>query len=181
MVLFGFPLLIALALTLGSACGRAPEDKLVNWPPSEPVVPVRDVIEDADVEAPDTAPAPEPDTTPVEVVEPPLPPCAELVRLLCDRWTHFADACREARTRTPDDKHPPTRDACQALVDKINSPETRWGSPCSRYARALCAESGDTSDRCKAAQARIAVLTTKRDWQACIADLVWFEARTLRR
>lgn len=162
-----------------AGCGRGPEDKLVDWPPREDVVPVGLPPE------PDTLPAPELDTTAPETVEvdvgpAPLPPCRELVEYACELWTPFSDACREARTKVPDDSHPATREACEALLEGYRT-RTSWGNPCGRYARALCAQSGEASERCRAARARIAILDTRREWKACIADLLWFEARTLRR
>lgn len=168
-----------VALALGVACSRGPIDKLVGWPPSEDVVPygLPEVV--------DTTPAPEVDTAlpevgPVDVAAPPSPPCMALVEHACSLWTPFADACREARTKIPDDAHPATRDACEALLAKHKA-VTSWGNPCGRYARLLCGESGETSERCKAARARVGLLTERREWNACIADILWFEARTLRR
>ena len=167
---------IALALV---ACAKGPEDKLVDWPPKEDVVPwgLPDVAPPAVEEVLDAALA---EAEPEEVAPPPLPPCAALVEHACGLWTRFADACREARTRIPDDGHAPTREACAALLAKYTG-ETRWGNPCGRYARAICAESGEGAERCKAARGRIPLLTERREWNACLADLIWFEARTLRR
>ena len=167
------------ALTLLTGCGRGAEDKLVDWPPREDVVPVGRPPE------PDTAPPPEPDTSILDLAEvdaapAPLPPCHALVEYACELWTPFSDACREARTHIPDDDHPATREACEALLTTYRE-KTSWGNPCGRYARALCAESGEASERCRAARARIAILDTRREWKACIADLLWFEVRTLRR
>lgn len=161
------------------ACARGPEDRLVGWPPSEDVVPYG--LPDAPAPAPPTvADSAEPEAAPVEVAPAPSPPCLALVEHACVLWTPFADACREARTKVPDDSHAPTREACAALLAKYQA-ETRWGNPCGRYTRALCKESGESSERCKAARARIALLTQRREWNACLADLIWFEARTLRR
>jgi hypothetical protein len=161
------------------ACGRTPEDKLVDWPPKEEIVPygLPEVVDTAAPELPDTSP---PDTAPVEVAPPPPPPCQALVDHACVLWTAYSDACREARTKVPDDSHPPTREACEALLTRFKE-QTRWGNPCGRYARAVCAASGEASERCKAARARTPVLTERREWNACIADLLWFEARTFRR
>lgn len=169
-------LVVALVL---AACSRSPADKLVGWPPSEEVVPygLPEVV--------DTTPAPEVevvelDVGPLEVDAPPSPPCLALVEHACSLWTPFADACREARTKIPDDSHPATREACEVLLAKHKA-VTSWGNPCGRYARLLCAESGEASERCKSARARVSLLTERREWNACIADILWFEARTLRR
>jgi len=168
----------ALAVVTLAGCPSGPEDKLVGWPPEEQIVPygLPEVV------AP-VAP-PEPDTSQPEAVTPevtpPLRPCQALVEQLCQLWTPFADACREALTRVPDDTHPPTREACEALLTHYRQ-ETHWGNPCGRYARAICTVSGEASERCKAAQSRTPVLTQRREWKACIADLLWFQARTLRR
>jgi len=122
----------------------------------------------------------EADVGPVDVVLPPSPPCLALVEYACNLWTPFADACREARTRIPDDLHPETRDACEAILAKHKA-VTSWGNPCGRYARLLCTESGEASERCKSARGRISLLTERREWNACIADILWFETRKLRR
>lgn len=170
----------AVAVVLGGgACGKAPEDKLVDWPPKEEVVPWG-LPDAAPPAAPEVVDAAAPEAEPVEVAPAPLAPCQALVEHACTLWTPFADACREARTKTPDDAHPETREACAALLAKYTG-ESRWGNPCGRYARAICAESGEGAERCKAARARIPLLTERREWNACLADLMWFEARTLRR
>lgn len=168
----------ALALTTLVACGKSPQDKLVGWPPEEEIVPfgLPEVVDAAPEPVVDTvAPAP-----PIEPPAPPTPPCRALVELACELWTPFADACREAQTRVPDDRHAATREACQALLDRHRA-ETRWGNPCGRYARALCRQSGEGSERCKSARARTPVLKTRREWNACQADLIWLEMQTLRR
>lgn len=162
-----------------AACAKDPEDKLVDWPPREDVVPVGrpPELDSAAPSEPDTV-APEVAATDAE--PPPLPPCRALVEYACELWTPFSDACHEARTRVPDDSHPATREACEALLGAYRT-RTSWGNPCGRYARALCAQSGESSERCKAARARVPILDTRREWKACMADLLWFEARTLRR
>lgn len=168
-----------VALSLIAGCRQSPEDKLVGWPPSEEVVPyglpeVEDTAVESRLDSEDVEPAP------VEVAPQPSPPCEALLEMACELWTRYADACHEARTKVPDDSHPPTREACQALLDKYRE-QPRWGNPCGRYARALCAASGESSERCKAARARVPVLTERREWDACLADLIWFETRKLRR
>lgn len=168
-----------LAVLLLAGCSKDPEDKLVDWPPREDVVPVGLPVEV------DTVSSPEPDTAAPEVAmtdvaPPPLPPCRALVEYACELWTPFSDACREARTRVPDDTHPPTREACAALLEAYRT-RTSWGNPCGRYARAVCAQAGESAERCKAARARVPILDTRREWRACIADLLWFDALALRR
>jgi hypothetical protein len=165
-----------------SACGRSsPESRIIGWPPDEPVVALRDAVE-----------APAPDVSPAEVSDPdgtaevdarsPLGPCEELVELGCELWTPFADACREARKSVPDDTHPATREVCAELVARYRKDELpRLKNPCGRLARAICKEAGAASERCKAANARIPLLTDKREWRHCLGELLWFEAKSLRR
>jgi len=164
---------------VGSGCTSDPADKLIGWPPTEPVVAVRDVAV-----APDALDEPDVvvDTRPVEVAPPPVGPCRELVNIGCELWTPFADACREAQKNIPDDTHGPTRDLCQALVDRYKKDELpRIGNPCGRLAKAICKEGGDTSERCRSARARVPLLTKRHQWHACLGDLLWFEAKTFRR
>lgn len=168
------PLVVALL-----ACGKDPHDRLLGWPPREDVVPyglpeVVDTYEPPEVEEVVA------EVVDVEVVPPPLPPCAALVEHACNLWTPFADACREARTKIPDDGHAITREACAALLARFQG-EQRHGNPCGRYSRAICAESGEASERCVASRRRTGLLTERREWNACLADLIWFEARLFRR
>lgn len=172
---------LALAFIALAACGREPTDKIVGWPPREPIVPVRDVIEDTapaepeDVGEPDTAPE-------VPDVTPETPPCKKIVDMVCELEGRFTDACREARTHVPDDGHAETREACAALYAKFEKDELpRVGSACWRYARELCKTLGDGSEPCKTAQGQVSVRTTRRELRACLGDLLWSATRTFRR
>lgn len=162
------------------ACGESPGDKILGWPPREPVVPIREVVE-----APDVMEVPEvvlPDAEVADVVPPPAGPCTRLVDVACELWTTFADSCREARRNTPDESHAPTAEQCLALVDRYVKDELpRMGNPCGRLSRAVCKDSGETSERCRSARARVPLLTKRHQWRACLGDLMWFEARTFRR
>lgn len=174
----GIAALVALTMSVG--CGRDPAAKIVGWPPREPVVPVREVIEAPDQIEPEDAPLA--DAGPVEVAAAPMGPCRELAEVACELWTPFADACREAKKSIPDDTHGPTRELCQALVDRYKKDELpRMGNPCGRLARMVCQDAGESSERCRSARARVPLLTKRHQWRACLGDMLWFEARTFRR
>jgi hypothetical protein len=170
-------LLISLLM---AACGESPGDKILGWPPRESVVAVREVVEAPEVvEVPDVVAL---DVADVEVALPPPGPCTRLVDVACELWTTFADSCREARRDTPDESHGPTAEQCQVLVDRYVKDELpRMGNPCGRLSRAICKDSGETSERCRSAKARVPLLTKRHQWRACLGDLLWFEARTFRR
>lgn len=171
--------MVGLVALLG-ACPSDSSDKILGWPPSEPVVPIRDVVEVPDVPPP--AEVVDVAVAVAEVAPRPVGPCAELVDIACELWTPFADSCREARRAAPDDTHGPTRDKCQALVDRYKKDELpRLGNPCGRLSRAICKDSGEASERCRSARARVPLLTKRHQWRACLGDLLWFEARTFRR
>jgi len=163
-----------------AACGRDASDKIVGWPPREPIVPVRDVVEDTapppeDTAVAELAPADVPDATA-------LPPCHQIVDLVCELQGRFTDGCREARSRVPDDGHPETRQACQALLDAFVADDLgRVGSACSRYAREVCKTLGAASEPCRTATGQVSVLTTRRELRACLGDLLWIRTRTFRR
>lgn len=177
-----FARVVGLVLVVGAcaACGASPEDKILGWPPREPVVPVREVVEAPDVvEVPDLGVV---EVAVVDVAPPPPGPCRQLVDIACELWTPFADSCREARRKPPDESHGPTAEQCQALVDRYVKDELpRMGNPCGRLSRAICKDSGESSERCRSARARVPLLTKRHQWRACLGDLLWFEARTLRR
>jgi len=174
----GVIVLAALAL---AACRDEPRDKLRGWPPNEPIVPRRDVEEDA-------SPEPLADVVVAEVVTsvadvaPVVPPCRRIVDLVCELQGRFTDACREAQSRVPDDAHPETRDACQALHDTFVADELpRVGSACHRYARDVCKTLGEGSEPCRTAKGQVTVLKSRRELRACLGDLLWIRTRTFRR
>lgn len=167
---------------VGIGCQGKPEDKLVNWPPQEPVIPAHLIPE------PEPEPELEPEPAPPPVqppAPPPLQPCEELLGLACEFWTPHADACREARASKLDDSHGPTREACQQLVARYRKEDAAMtGNPCGRYVRMLCANDGrgygPNSEYCKSAQSRLPLLNKRYQWRACLGDMLWFETRGLR-
>ncbi|MCC6624474.1 MAG: hypothetical protein IT385_24715 [Deltaproteobacteria bacterium] len=172
-------LALALAVAL-TACRDEPRDKIVGWPPREPIVPRRDVEEDTSPPVEDVVATEV--LAPVEDVAPEVPPCRRIVDLVCELQGRFSDACREAQSRVPDDGHPETRDACTALHASFVADELpRVGSACHRYARELCKTLGEGSEPCRTAKGQVTVLKTRRELRACLGDLLWVRTRTLRR
>ena len=163
-----------------ASCGRSAADKIEGWPPREPIVPVRDVVDAPEVEVvEDTAvvdAAPE-----AEVVREPEA-CHKIADLVCELEGRFTDVCRDARTNVPDDSHPETREQCAVLFAKFTSDELpRVGSACARYANEVCRDLGAGSEPCKTARSAVGVLTQRRQLRACLGDLLWIQTRTFRR
>lgn len=175
---------LAVGLT-ASACRDDVAARIRGWPltAEDRALMGGDVV--VPDETTDDAPIVEPGgDAPLPVdIDPALPgPCAQLIAFACELYGAFNDGCQEAKTKTPDDTHPQTREGCELLLKRFTEEELpRVGGSCYRYTRSLCAAHGDGSERCKTARATIQLARSRREHRICLADWLILESRDLRR
>jgi len=194
------PFVGALLACLALGCRDAPEDKIVGWPPppgslrgpapaDDPpsageLAPMTEDGASPDAEGGGDEPAtggPPPGVGGGDAEGGGADPCAALVDRACELYGAWSDDCGEARARAPDGGHPLTRVACAEILERHATDEVLRGSPCRRYARAVCATLGQQTRSCERAQANVRRLVQPAQRRACAGDLVMWEARNLRR